>query len=249
MNNSNDRQSTTAFLSLSGPQLPVDLEFNPHHLPDIFRKHHLPLGRCFGSKSAYREANTKCEFVPNANVISKRDGKVWWGDLDLVRDSAVLEKIARLLRCRLYVLGEHDGRFDKAARPHLELIRDAVWHTGGASHVPGARLFLQRSGLSRAEASVLLKLSSGRLDRRQPPEISLEIGRRLRRFEDAFRPIGLNAGHAKWGSWWKQPHNKLTGRSPLQVLNSGGTLDLGTIAKPTVGLMLFAIGYGVMESL
>jgi len=115
MNNSNDRQSTTAFLSLSGPQLPVDLEFNPHHLPDIFRKHHLPLGRCFGSKSAYREANTKCEFVPNANVISKRDGKVWWGDLDLVRDSAVLEKIARLLRCRLYVLGEHDGRFDKAA--------------------------------------------------------------------------------------------------------------------------------------
>jgi hypothetical protein len=258
----------------------VDLEFKRKKATQAFEAQGLPMGRCFGSKTAYRNAHPKkCEFIPNANVFTRLGGKVWWGDLDLVRDKRALELVARRLRCRLYVLSEMDGRFEKAAKPHAEVVRDAVWHTGAPARIPGigrfekaakphaevvrdavwhtgapARIpgigrFFRQSGLSPNEAAVLLKVSPRRLTGPQEPKIALEVGRRLGKLVDNFRPIGLKAGYGKWGHWWTKPNKKLGGKSPLQVLKSGEGLDLGKIAPMTFGLFFFSVGFGAMRRL
>ena len=118
--------------------------------------------------------------------------------------------------------------FEKAERPHTEVVNAAVWHTGGRVHVQGRREFLIRSGLSPAEAAFLLRLSRGRFDRRQEPKVALEIGRRMRRLEDTFIPIASKEGHRKWGYWWTRSNAKLAGRCPIRVLKSGETLDLNS---------------------
>ena len=207
------------------------------------------MGRCFGSKSAYQNSHPKSEFVPNGNVFTRLGGKIWWGDLDLVRDKPALEFVARRLRSRLYVLSEMDGRFNEAVRPHATVIRDALWHTGGPAGVPGIGRFFRESGLSANEAAVLLKVSPRRLSGPQEPKIALEIGRRLRKLEDNFRPIGLKAGYGKWGHWWTRPHRKLGGKSPLQILKSNEGLALGKIAPMTYGLFFFSVGFGAMRKL
>jgi hypothetical protein len=250
MINTNDNQSPITVISLSGPPLPVDLEFKRKKATQAFEAQGLPMGRCFGSKTAYRNAHPKkCEFIPNANVFTRLGGKVWWGDLDLVRDKRALELVARRLRCRLYVLSEMDGRFEKAAKPHAEVVRDAVWHTGAPARIPGIGRFFRQSGLSPNEAAVLLKVSPRRLTGPQEPKIALEVGRRLGKLVDNFRPIGLKAGYGKWGHWWTKPNKKLGGKSPLQVLKSGEGLDLGKIAPMTFGLFFFSVGFGAMRRL
>lgn len=249
MIDSNDHQSPVTILSVPAQPLPVDLEFTRQKATQAFERCGLPMGRCFGSKSGYRSTHPKCDFIPNANVFSRRGGKVWFGDLDLERDRPALELVARRLRCRLYVLSEHDGRFDKAARPHAEVVQDAVWHTGGFSRIPGLGRFLKDSGLSPGEAAVLLKVSRRRLSGPQEPKTALEIGRRLKGLEAAFKEIGLKAGHGRWGHWWTKPNKALGGKSPLQVLTAGESLDLGKIAQPTFGLFFFSIGFGNMKRL
>jgi len=249
MIDTNDHQSPITVLSISGPPLPVDLEFKRKEATQTFESHGLPMGRCFGSKSGYRAMHPKCDFIPNANVFTRLGGKVWFGDLDLERDVPALERVARRLRSRLYVLSEHEGRFDEATRPHATVVRDALWHTGGPSLIPGLGKFLRGSGLNRREAALLVRVSRGRLTGRQEPKTGLEIGRRLWNFEEAFRSIGLEAGHRKWGHWWTRPNEKLAGRSPLQVLESGGAIDLGELVPMTFGLFLYSFGFTAMEKL
>lgn len=249
MIDTNDPQSPISVISLSGSPPPVDLEFKRKKATHAFESHGLPMGRCFGSKSGYRNMHPKCDFIPNANVFTRRGGKVWFGDLDLERDRPALELVARHFRSRLYVLSERDGRFGESARPHAAVVRDAVWHTGGTSRIPGIGRFFRGSGLSLGEAAVLLKVSRGRLIRTQELKTALEIGRRLGKFEETFRPIGLKAGYRKWGHWWTKPNRKLGDKSPLQVLRSSEGLDLGKIAPMTYGLFFFSIGYGAMRRL
>lgn len=249
MIDTHDPKSPIIVLSLSGPPLPVDFEFKRKKATQTFESLGLPMGRCFGSKSGYASAHSKHDFIPNANVFSRRGGKLWWGDLDLERDRPALERVARRLGCRLYVLSEQNGRFEEAVRPHAAVVRDAVWHTGGPSRIPGIGRFLRGSGLDVGEAAVLLKVSRNRLNGLQEPKIALEIGRRLVQFEDVFRPIGSKAGHRKWGQWWTRPNEKLSGKSPLQVLKSGEALDVGRIAPVTDDLFFFSISYGAMGKL
>jgi hypothetical protein len=147
------------------------------------------------------------------------------------------------------VLSEHDGRFEKAAKPDAEVVRDAVWHTGSPSRIPGIGRFFRDSGLSPTEAAVLLKVSPRRLSGPQESDTALEVGRRLRKLEDVFRPIGLRAHYKKWGRWWTRPHRKLGDRSPLQVLQSNEGLALGELAPMTYGLFFFSVGYGAMRRL
>ena len=250
MINPNENPSSFSILHQSGPPPPLDMEFKAKRATEIFHRHALATGRCFGSKSGYKRAYPKNEFIPNANVFCKRHGKVWFGDLDLTFDKPALEKIARRLRCRLYVLREGDGRFKNANQPHAEVLENAVWHTGGLlRRIPGAAKFFCHSRLSHSEAAFLLRLSRGRLTRPQPPKIALEIGRRMRRFERVFGPIAQKAGHKNWGHWWVQPSDKLAGRSPLQVLKVGETLDLGKFAVPTMELALFGLVLSSWETL
>jgi len=71
----------------------------------------------------------------------------------------------------------------------------------------------------------------------------------MRRFERVFGPIAQKAGHKNWGHWWVQPSDKLAGRSPLQVLKVGETLDLGKFAAPTMELALLGLVLSSWETL
>lgn len=65
-----------------------------------------------GSKSGYREKNPENVVYFNANIFILGEGKIWWGDLDLTKDTPILEDISREMGKKLYVLSEMDGRFE-----------------------------------------------------------------------------------------------------------------------------------------
>ena len=248
-NGNRDPFQGTETLILTGPPPPLDAEFKRKDFAPAFARNGLVLGRCVGSKSGYRTLHQRCIFIPNANVFSRKHGKIWWGDLDLHNDKATLEKIAQQLRTRLFVLSEFDGRFEQAKKPHAEVMKSAVWHTGGRVHIQGRRGFLDRSGLSPTEAAFLLRLSPGRFNRRQEPQVALEIAQRMIRFEEIFAHIATKEGYTKWGLWWTQPNAKLAGQSPIRVLRSGEALDFAALTEPTIGNFFFAMRYSLMTLL
>jgi hypothetical protein len=90
---------------------------------------------------------------------------------------------------------------------------------------------------------------AGQLGRPQTPGISLEIGRRLKAFERTFAPIGTDAAHQEWGLWWLLPRKELAGRSPIEVLKAGDTLDLEALTAPTMELALFAMELGYWKQI
>ena len=64
------------------------------------------------SKSRYRSDHPNDEVYFNANIFTEKHGKVWWGDLNLTSDRKLLEKVACELNEDLYMIREHDGRFN-----------------------------------------------------------------------------------------------------------------------------------------
>ena len=50
--------------------------------------------------------------VFNANIFSEKQGKIWYGDLDLDIDSNNIQAVANELEEDLYILREADGRFE-----------------------------------------------------------------------------------------------------------------------------------------
>lgn len=60
--------------------------------------------------------------VWNGNICVKSKGKVWFGDLDLSDDATqkALFEYAHALGEPLYILREHDARFDTAMNPKYE---------------------------------------------------------------------------------------------------------------------------------
>ena len=230
-------------ITLIGPPLPLDMEFNPKPITSAFARHGLNLGRCFGSKSGYRQFHPDNIFIPNANVFCRRHGKIWWGDLDLRKDKAALEKVARRLRCCLYVLDEGDGRWGGENLPYKEVLCRALWHTGGATRVRNIRSFLRRSGLTLPQLATIVNVSPARLRRRQRPEVELEIYRRLATFDLAFGEITSELGFRHWGHWWTSPNVKLAGKIPLVVFINGGTLDIGNLFWPGAAFRCLRIVY------
>jgi len=76
---------------------------------EIFEKHKLYSGRMIsGSKSA-PEGHV---VVFNGNIITEKAGKIWYGDLDVTLDFDQLKEIADEIKQDLYILREHDARFD-----------------------------------------------------------------------------------------------------------------------------------------
>jgi hypothetical protein len=103
------------------------------NIDDAFFKERLFIGRQI---SPYKIAppNNKC--VWNANVITRRLGKVWYGDLNLTTEGHILRRIALTLGEPLYVLKEKDARFGTESNPIDTLIEKAVWNT--ESEIPSA---------------------------------------------------------------------------------------------------------------
>ncbi len=96
----------------------------------IFRDNNLPEARMISlSKSEYRDSNPHSVCIFNANVITAKDGKIWYGDLDLTKDANALKAVSKELGVILYVLRESDARFENEDKGGVELIQKAVWDT------------------------------------------------------------------------------------------------------------------------
>ena len=95
-------------------------------ITQLFIKYKLYAGRMIsGSKTAPKD----CLCVFNSNVICKSQGKIWFGDLNITKESDKLKKIAFELGEPLYVLRERDCRFERENDPIDVLISKAVWST------------------------------------------------------------------------------------------------------------------------
>jgi galactokinase/mevalonate kinase-like predicted kinase len=94
---------------------------------EIFDKHGMVSGRMVGgSKTGYMTMRPNNVVVFNANVITEKSGKVWFGDLDITRESDELKAIADELGEDLYILSEHSARFDNENLSFKEYKKAAV---------------------------------------------------------------------------------------------------------------------------
>lgn len=168
----------------------------------VFERQRLFLGRCFGSKTGYREMHPESQFIANANVFSL-EGKLWWGDVDLALDRPALEAAARELG-QLYVLWEGDGRFCAERRPVGKILATALWHTGGNRQVE-LRKIIARSGLTQEQFVEVSGVDSSLYGQPVAPEIALQWERRLTAFRNVSRCLSKAAGLPHWGDWWLHP--------------------------------------------
>lgn len=83
-----------------------------------------------GSKSGYIQRNPNNLVVFNANLCTKEQGKIWYGDLDITKDEKALSVLAGLLGETVYVLREMDARFDNESSPKFDRAV-VVFHTDG----------------------------------------------------------------------------------------------------------------------
>lgn len=99
-----------------------------------------------GSKSGYGKQFPNNLAVFNANVCTRKNGKIWYGDLDITKDEGKLKKLADELHCDVYVLYEMDARFENEKAPLFDKFIYMV--TPGGDGVIGPRIseYYYRSG-------------------------------------------------------------------------------------------------------
>ena len=97
-----------------------------NNLLQTLESHKLYNGRMIGwSKSEYRRQHPDNEVVFNANLVS-RDGKQWYGDINLTLDSKTLQKVSNESGQMFLILREMDCRFDTENALFEELEKKAV---------------------------------------------------------------------------------------------------------------------------
>ena len=100
------------------------------NINETFRANGLITGRMISfSKSDYRDRNPNSVCYFNANIVTAKEGKIWYGDLDLTKDGETLKVIAEEIGQIIYVLREMDGRFEYEDEDGVKLIKKAVWDT------------------------------------------------------------------------------------------------------------------------
>lgn len=77
--------------------------------------------------------------VFNANICAKSKGKLWFGDIDLKSDAAILKKYAACVGEDIYVLRETDARFMNEANPQYERAVAVIKPDGTMEVSPYAR--------------------------------------------------------------------------------------------------------------
>lgn len=96
-------------------------------MKEIFKQNGLNNGRMISAtKSGYIKKYSEHEVYFNANVFILGEGKIWYGDLDLDKDTEKLKSVAAELGKSLYVLKEKDGRFGKEKLSDPEILELAV---------------------------------------------------------------------------------------------------------------------------
>jgi hypothetical protein len=66
-----------------------------------------------GSKGQYRWDNDDHLIAFNGNLFVSKSEKIWYGDMDITIEEENILKLAKKLGRSVYVLHEHDGRFEK----------------------------------------------------------------------------------------------------------------------------------------
>lgn len=98
-------------------------------LEDIHREflaQNFYLGRLISfSKRSHSTKHPKHAIYFNANIFTEKDGKIWYGDLDITKDKKKLKIIARKVG-DLYVLRERDGRFENEELSFKEVKEKAA---------------------------------------------------------------------------------------------------------------------------
>ena len=88
-----------------------------YEIKRVFSKNGLPEARMIcDSKISYVTSFPDNEVYFNANIVSKFGEKIWYGDLDLTKDSKALQAISIELGLDLYILSEMDGRFENEVK-------------------------------------------------------------------------------------------------------------------------------------
>ena len=95
-------------------------------ISDLLYEKSFICGRMIG---ATKQPPKGCVCVWNANIVTKSEGKVWFGDLNLTREGDKLKEIAKEFGEPLYVLREHDCRFGTENDSIDMLIERATWST------------------------------------------------------------------------------------------------------------------------
>jgi len=89
------------------------------------------LGHCArlisGSKSLYRDKYPDHVVFFNANIFTKEDGKIWYGDIDLSIDEPKLKRLAYELTKEVFLLDEMSGRFESETKIGSQVEKDAIW--------------------------------------------------------------------------------------------------------------------------
>ncbi len=93
------------------------------------------------SKSGYHRACPDHLPIFNASVCVQA-GTIWQGDLDLTLDEPLLAALSEQLGEVVYVLYEHDGRFEYERAPRLER---AVYSVAPSGHSRFAHAYIERA--------------------------------------------------------------------------------------------------------
>lgn len=93
----------------------------------VFLKAGFPTGRLISySRTTYLRKYPDNDVYFNANIVIKKYGKIWYGDLDITRDSEHLKNVANSVGEDLYILREMDARFENENLPFSEYQKRAV---------------------------------------------------------------------------------------------------------------------------
>lgn len=104
-------------INLTGGEIPSEFK-DIKKISDIFNKYNLTIGRMIcGSKSTYREKHPEHLVIFNANIVTEKRNKIWFGDLDVTLDFDNLKNVADILQEDLYILYEMDARFENEDKP------------------------------------------------------------------------------------------------------------------------------------
>ena len=76
-----------------------------------------------GSKSAYSNKYPNNVVAFNGNLIAN-GAKIWYGDIDVTLEKDKIDALGRDLKTSVYVLREHDARFENEKKP---LINKAIY--------------------------------------------------------------------------------------------------------------------------
>ena len=89
---------------------PLKSEFEPDiDYYEIFEKYSLYPGRMISGSKHAPEGHLA---VFNGNIITEKYGKIWYGDLNITKEFDQLKDIADEIQQDLYILREHDARFE-----------------------------------------------------------------------------------------------------------------------------------------